>query len=38
MRLESIRLAKVLRFPREVAIDLRELPPGLVAIVGPRRS
>ncbi len=35
MRLETLTIKGVLAFPEQVTIDLRELPPGLIAIVGP---
>lgn len=34
MRLESITVAGVLRFDAPVTLDLRQVPPGLVAVVG----
>ena len=34
MRLESISLTGVLRFPETVTVDFRDLPPGLIALVG----
>lgn len=35
MRLETIAIKGVLAFPELVTVDLRDLPPGIVAIVGP---
>lgn len=35
MKLETFRMKGVLRFKDEVSLDYRELPPGLIAFVGP---
>jgi exonuclease SbcC len=35
VRLDTLRIKGVLAFEREIAIDFKDLPPGLVALVGP---
>lgn len=35
MRIESLSLKGILRFADEISLDLRALPPGLIALVGP---
>jgi DNA repair exonuclease SbcCD ATPase subunit len=35
VRLDTLRIKGVLAFEREIAIDFKDLPPGLIALVGP---
>lgn len=38
MRLDKLTMKGVLAFQREISIDFKELPPGLIALVGPNGS